>query len=123
MFRTKGLGDAILTTCEIAGRGGSATVEEIAEKYERPPANLAKIMGRLAKVRILRSDRGFTLDRPANQITLLEIFEAVNGQIGDGTIHGLSGSLGKSAQAVFGAANDGIRKVLGGATLASLVKK
>ena len=127
MFRTKGLGNAILTACEIAGRGGSARAAEITEKYELPPAYAAKIMGQLSKARVFESNRGpmggYTLARPANKITLLEIFEAVNGVLGDGSMHGLSGALGKRVQAVFGAANDGIRKVLGGTTLASIVKK
>ena len=39
------------------------------------------------------------------------------------TLHGLSGSLGKSVQTAVGAANDAIRDVLGGTTLAALVKK
>ena len=84
-------------------------------------------MSQLAKANIFRSDRGpmggFTLARPANKINLLEIFEAVNGQLGDGSIHGLSGSLGKSVQAAFGSVNDGIRSVLGATTLADLRKK
>ncbi len=127
MFRTKGLGNAILTASEIAGRDGSATAAEITEKYELPPAYSAKIMSQLAKARVFQSDRGpsggFALARLANKITLLEIFEAVNGQLGDGAIHGISGSLGKSVQTAVGSVNDGIRKVLGGTTLAALIKK
>ncbi len=127
MFRTKGLGNAILTACELAGRDGSAMAAEIAAKYELPPAYAAKIMSQLAKANILRSDRGptggFALARPANKITLLEIFEAVNGQLGDGSIHGISGSLGKTVQVAVGNANDAIRSVLGGTTLGALAKK
>ncbi len=127
MFRSKGLGNAILTASEIAGRDGSARAAEIAEKYELPPAYSAKIMSQLAKARVFQSDRGpsggFALARPANKITLLEIYEVVNGQLGDGSIHGLSGPLGKSVQVAVGAANDAIRRVLGGTTLAALAKK
>ena len=127
MFRTKGLGNAVLTACELAGRDKGTTAAEIAGKYELPPAYAAKIMSQLAKARVFQSDRGpmggFTLARPANKITLLEIFEAVNGQLGDGSIYGISGSLGKSVQTSVGAVNDGIRKVLGGTTLAALTKK
>ena len=127
MFRTRGLGNAILTACEIAGKDKGTTAAVLAEKYELPPAYSAKIMGQLAKVNILRSDRGpmggFTLARPANKITLLEIFEAVHGQLGDGSIHRLSGSLGTRVQAAVGNANDAIREVLGGTTLVALAKK
>ena len=127
MFRTKGLANAILTACELAGNDKGRMAAEIAEKFELPPAYSAKIMSQLAKTNIFRSDRGpmggFTLARPANKITLLEIFEAVNGPLGDGSIHGLPRALGKRVQTAVGSANDGIRKVLGGTTLASLVKK
>ncbi len=127
IFRTKGLANAILTACEIAGKDKGTTAADIATKYELPPAYAAKIMGQLAKVNIFRSDRGptggYTLARPANKITLLEIFEAVNGQLGDGSIHGLSGPLGKSVQVAVGNANDAIRRVLGGTTLGALAKK
>ncbi len=127
MFRTKSLANAILIACEIAGKDKGTTAAVIAEKYELPPANAAKIMSQLAKTNIFHSDRGsmggFTLARPANKITLLEIFEAVHGQLGDGSIYGLSGSLGKSVQVAVGNANDAIRKVLGSTTLASLAKK
>ncbi len=127
MFRTKGLSNAILTACELAGKDKGTTAAEISEKYELPPAYSAKIMSQLAKANILRSDRGptggFTLARPANKITLLEIYEAVNGQLGDGSIYGLSGSLGKSVQVAVGSANDAIRSVLGGTTLGALATK
>ena len=127
MFRTKGLANAILTACEIAGKDKGTTAAVIAEKYELPPAYAAKIMGQLAKANIFRSDRGpmggYSLARPANKITLLEIFEAVHGQLGDGSIHGLSGSLGKRVQGAVGSANDAIRDVLGNTTLAAIAKK
>ena len=75
---------------------------------------------------MFQSDRGpmggFMLARPANKITLLEIFEVVNGQLGDGAIYGILGSLGKSVQTAVGSANEGIRKVLGGYDRASAHK-
>ena len=128
MFRTKALGYAILTACEVAGRDGGAGAAEIAEKYDlAPPAYAGIMMTQLTKARVLQchrgSIRGYTLARPANKITLLEIFEAVNGQLGDGTIHGIPGPLGKTVQAAVGNANDAIRTVLGRTTLGALVKK
>ena len=127
MFRTKGLGNAILMAGEIVRRDGSVGAAEIAEKYELPTFYLAQIVGRLAKARVLQPIQGpmggFILARPANKITLLEIYEAVNGRLGDGSIRGLSGSLGRSAQVAFGSANDAIRSVLGETTLAAIAKK
>jgi Rrf2 family protein len=127
MFRTKGLANAILTACELAGKDKGTTAAVIASKYDLPPTYAAKIMGQLARARVFQSYRGptggYTLERPANKTTLLEIFESVNGPLGDGSIHGLSGSLGKRVQVAIGNANDAIRRVLGGTTLAALTKK
>ena len=127
MFRTKALGNAILTAYELAGKDEATTAGEIAEKYELPQVSVSKVMTQLAKVRVLQSNPGsmggYKLARPANKITLLEVFEAVNGQLGDGSIHGLSGSLGTRVQVAVGNANDAIRNVLGNTTLAALVKK
>ena len=126
-FRTKALGNAILAAVELVGRDKATIAGEIAEKYELAPAYASKAMTQLAKVRVLQSNRGsmggFRLARPANKITLLEIFEAVNGPLGDGSMHGISGSLGKTVQVAVGNANDAIRRVLGGTTLGALAKK
>ena len=49
--------------------------------------HLAKVMQQLAKAGMVRSTRGaqggFDLDRPADQITLLDIFETADGPIGE----------------------------------------
>ena len=80
MFRTKALSYAILMASEVAGTDGRARAAELAGKYELPSTNVAKIMSQLAKVRVLQADSGgYSLARPANKITLLEIFEAING--------------------------------------------
>ena len=58
---------------------------KIAEEYDIPLAYLLKIMQRMVKANILRSKRGprggFTLARPAKEITLLEIIEVAGGPI------------------------------------------
>jgi Rrf2 family protein len=49
--------------------------------------HLAKVMQQMAKVGIVKSTRGprggFQLSTPAEQITLLQVFEAVEGSVGD----------------------------------------
>ena len=76
MFRTKALGYALLTACDLAGRDGSGTVADIAEKYELPTAYAAAVMSQLVKARLFEAVRGpsggYALARPANKITLLE---------------------------------------------------
>ena len=61
------------------------TNQEIAERLKSSGHHLAKVMQRLAKIGLVDSVRGpqggFKLGKPADQTTLLEIFEAVEGPI------------------------------------------
>jgi len=63
---------------------GPITAREIAARFEISEAHLAKVMQRLVKVELLRSIRGphggFTLTRDPESVTLLEIFEAIEGR-------------------------------------------
>jgi Rrf2 family iron-sulfur cluster assembly transcriptional regulator len=66
-------------------QGKVALVSEIAESAEVPKSFLAKIFQSFAKVGLVTSYRGtgggFVLARPASQITLREVVEAVEGPI------------------------------------------
>jgi len=59
--------------------------QKISKAYNIPLEYLLKILQQLVKAEVLRSKRGprggFSLDRPAEQIKLLEIIEAVDGPI------------------------------------------
>jgi len=63
--------------------GKYAMVKNIAEESETPTHFLAKILQQLARKGFLRSSKGptggFTLRRPAEDITLLEIVDAIDG--------------------------------------------
>jgi Rrf2 family nitric oxide-sensitive transcriptional repressor len=63
-------------------------VAEIADELGVSEAHLAKVMQRLVRADLVVSRRGpgggFVLGRPAKQINLLEIFEAIDGTLGDG---------------------------------------
>ncbi|WP_298270539.1 RrF2 family transcriptional regulator [Geobacter sp.] len=65
--------------------GKVALISEIAEAAEVPQTFLAKILQSFAKIGIVKSFRGagggFTLGRSAEQITLREVVEAVEGPI------------------------------------------
>ena len=62
---------------------GPITSREIARRFEISEAHLAKVLQRMVKVGLLRSLRGphggFILTRPPESVTLLEIFEAIEG--------------------------------------------
>ena len=64
---------------------GWVMASTISAKYGIPMEYLVKIMQQMVKVNVLRSKRGpgggYTLARPAKEITLLEIIEAAGGPI------------------------------------------
>lgn len=60
-------------------------VNEISEEYKIPRSFLAKILQKLVKGKIVRSYRGvkggFSLAKPAREITVLEVLEAIEGKL------------------------------------------
>jgi Rrf2 family protein len=76
---------AILATCYITKNNDKKAIlsQEIAKEYNIPFEYFLKVLQQLARTNILRSRRGpnggFSLARPANKITMLEIIEAVDG--------------------------------------------
>ncbi len=71
-------------TCLEDGSAGSRLIRDIAAKAEIPPAYLAKLIKRLADSDLVYSKRGISggtwLKRPAKEISLLEISEAIDGK-------------------------------------------
>jgi len=71
----------------IASNGKTAplTAHGISSRLGVSEAHLSKVMQRLTKAGILKSSRGpgggFSLDRPAREITLLDIYESVEGPL------------------------------------------
>ncbi len=77
---------ALHATALLASNGGSpATTRGIAAALGVSEAHLSKVLQRLAKAGVLRSSRGpgggFCLDRAASGITLLDLYEGVEGQL------------------------------------------
>ncbi len=102
---------------------------EVARELNLPERFLLKILGLLVNAGILRSVKGpnggYTLARPAKDVTLLEIVEAVDGPIrgqADPVGDGEGKALDKRLQVVCDEAVVLVRERLGKATLAELAK-
>ena len=108
MFRSKATAYGILAVAEIAGQteGVALMTAEIAEAYDLPKAYVGTILSQLTKAGVLRSATGFQggyqLPRPANKITLLEIFEAAQGPVKFGDLRGIPGPLRAKVKARAG---------------------
>jgi Rrf2 family protein len=101
----------------------------VAEARDIPERFLLKVLQPLVTAGVLRSVKGpnggYRLARPARQITLLEVIEAV-----DGPIRGAAPAVGKDGaaaldrrlQAVCEGAADVVRERIGKVTLAELTR-
>ena len=71
------------TTLAQLDKGATASAAQLAEHYDVPPAYLAKQLQALVRAGVLAATTGprggFRLARPAEQITLLQIVEAIDG--------------------------------------------
>lgn len=81
--RAAGYGLAAVAYVAKNSKDGPVMSMEVAKTYDFPLAFLLKIMQQLVMANILISKRGprggFTMARPAKDVTMLEIIEAVDG--------------------------------------------
>ena len=74
---------AAVALAEVRDRPVSA--RELAARFGASEAHLAKVLQRLVKEGIVRSTRGpkggFRLNRPADEVSLLEVYEAIEGPV------------------------------------------
>lgn len=81
---------AVLALVELASRGGAAPVPilDVAECRDVPAHQVEQVFAALRRAGVLQSQRGvkggYTLGRPAPEITVLDVVEAVDGPIGAG---------------------------------------
>ena len=111
---------AVRALAELARRGGSAPVPigEIARARGIPVQFLEGLFATLRRAGILQSQRGvkggYTFARPPAEITVLEVVELLEGELGaDATANG----------AVWTEAVEAVRSVLSGTTIADISER
>ncbi|MHC4713915.1 MAG: RrF2 family transcriptional regulator [Planctomycetota bacterium] len=80
---------AVHTAALLAGEEGRVmTTHEAAEYLGASEAHLSKVLQRLSRSGLVNSVRGpkggFSLARPAGEVTLLEVYEAMDGPLPEG---------------------------------------
>jgi len=84
---SRSTGYALLAVGFIAKTQGKGVVlsQNISKQYDIPLEYLLKILQQLVRANVLRSKRGprggFSLAKPVNKITMLEMIEAVDGPL------------------------------------------
>ena len=84
---SRSTGYALLAVGYIAKNQGDGVVlsQDVSRKYDIPLEYLLKILQQLVRANVLRSKRGprggFSLAKPTNKITMLEVIEAVDGPL------------------------------------------
>ncbi|MGF1605272.1 MAG: SUF system Fe-S cluster assembly regulator [Rhodothalassiaceae bacterium] len=86
MIRLTNLADyAVVLMGEMVRAGGRMNAHDLAGRTGVPEPTVSKILGQMKRAELLVSTRGikggFSLSRPADQITVADIIEAVDGPI------------------------------------------
>jgi Rrf2 family protein len=120
---------AIRAMAELAGHeGGPVKAEELAEAQAIPVKFLRGILTDLRRARLVTSQRGpdggFVLARPADDISVADIFRAVDGPLATVRDQSLSGmayeGAAKDLPTVWMAVRTGLRRVLEHVSIADL---
>jgi DNA-binding IscR family transcriptional regulator len=104
-----------LVELHLHGDGAPVPLAELARRRDIPVQFLEQLFATLRRAGVLRSQRGvkggYTLGRPADQVTVLEVVEL------------LDGPLGRGASGVFFDAAQAAAAVLSEATVASVAEQ
>ena len=129
---SRSTGYAVLAVCYIAKNQGSGSgvvlSQSVSKEYDIPLEYLLKILQQLVRANVLRSKRGprggFSLAKPANKNTMLEIIEAVDGPM-SGELNLAEQAKGEKfsgkADAVYEKAVASARNVFNKAKLSALI--
>jgi Rrf2 family transcriptional regulator, cysteine metabolism repressor len=111
---------AVVAMAELArsGDGGPVPIAQIAERREMPVQFLEQLFSTLRRGGLLNSQRGvkggYTLARPAEDITVLEVVQALDGKLGE---------EGKEAGGIWAEGVEALRDVFGSTTIADIARR
>jgi Rrf2 family transcriptional regulator, cysteine metabolism repressor len=111
---------AVSALVELARTGGSAPVPigEIAKRRNIPVQFLESLFATLRRAGVLQSQRGvrggYTFARPPAEITVLEVVELLEGELGADS---------PQAGPIWDETVEAVKAVLGGATIADLAER
>jgi Rrf2 family protein len=116
-------------TALAAAEGGRLTAEQLADAQDIPLKFLRSILTDLSRAQLLRSHRGpdggYLLERPANQITLANVYRVIDGRLVEVRDQSLSTtnypSPAEDLPVVWMAVVAGLRRILETTTIADLV--
>jgi Rrf2 family protein len=104
-----------LVELHLHGDGAPVPIAELARRRDIPVQFLEQLFATLRRAGVLRSQRGvkggYSLARPASEVTVLEVVELLDGPVGRG------------ATGVFFEAAQGAAAVLAEATVASVAEQ
>src|SRR3954452_934333 len=110
---------AVVALAELARSGeGPVPIAQIAERRGMPVQFLEQLFSTLRRDGLLNSQRGvrggYTLARPAAEITVLEVVQALDGRVGQ---------EGKEAGGIWEEGVEALRAVFSGTTIADIAER
>jgi Rrf2 family cysteine metabolism transcriptional repressor len=110
---------AVVAMAELARSGDSPMpVKELAERRGIPDQFLEQLFSTLRRSALLSSHRGskggYTLSRPADEITVLEVVQALDGRVGQEA---------DEAGGIWADGVNALREVFGGTTIADIERR
>jgi Rrf2 family protein len=110
---------AVVALAELARSGeGPVPIAQIAERRQMPVQFLEQLFSTLRRDGLLQSQRGvkggYRLARPAGEITVLEVVQALDGKVGE---------EGKEAGGIWAEGVDALRDVFSQTTIADIARR
>jgi Rrf2 family protein len=110
---------AVVALAELARSGaGPVPIAQIAERRQMPVQFLEQLFSTLRRDGILQSQRGvkggYRLARPPQEITVLEVVQALDGKVGE---------EGKEAGGIWAEGVDALREVFSQTTIADIARR